>query len=134
MNSQLDAVGALYWGWGRFAPCYSIACAPSTCEGVNRHCIANIYRKAISCIDNSHREEFVSSSGGTLFLQLKMYSCVLSWSSPLLLQAEPIPCTINACIYIPRSCPLSFDDMKVRGEQVSLVDWYNLHSSSQGPF
>ena len=29
------------------------------------------YRKAIPCIDNSHREEFQSSSGGTsVFLQL----------------------------------------------------------------
>ena len=28
--------------------------------------------------------------------------------------------TVRACIDTPRSCPLSFDDMKVRGEQVSL--------------
>ena len=41
--------------------------------------------------------------------------------------------TVRACIYIPRSCPLSFDDMKVRGEQVSLVGWHNRNSSSQGP-
>ena len=60
-------------------------------------------------------------------------SCVLSWYSPPFLQAELIPCTLHAFIYIPRSCPLSFDDMKVRGEQVSLVGWHNRNSSSQGP-
>ena len=60
-------------------------------------------------------------------------SCVLSWYSSPLVQAELRPCKIHACIYIPRSCPLSFDDMRVRGEQVSLVGWHNRNSSSQGP-
>ena len=48
------------------------------------------------------------------------YGCVLSWSSLPLLRAELRHYTIRACIYIPRSCPLSFDDMKMRGEQVCL--------------
>ena len=38
-----------------------------------------------------------------------------------------------ACIYIHRSCPLSFDYLKVRGERVSLIGWHNRNSSSQGP-
>ena len=29
---------------------------------------------------------------------------------------------------------LSFDDMKVRGEEVSLVGWHHRNSSSQGPY
>ena len=45
----------------------------------------------------------------------------------------PTTYTVRACIYTPRSCPLSFDDMKVRGEQVSLVGWHNRNSSSQEP-
>ena len=60
-------------------------------------------------------------------------SCVLSWSSPPLLRTEPTPYTVRACTYTPRSCPLSFEDMKVRREQVSLVGWHNRNSSSQEP-
>ena len=38
---------------------------------VNRHCIDNMYMKAVPGIDNSHRDEFQSSSWGTyIFLQL----------------------------------------------------------------
>ena len=92
-----------------------------------------MYRKAIPGIDNSHRGEFQSSSGGaSLFLQLMVSSRGLLLhfyrQSRDLIQFMHV-----GPIYIPRSCPLSFDDMKVRGEQVSLVSWHNRNSSSQGP-
>ena len=72
----------------------------------------------------------LSSSGGTFLFRQFIAVLVVVFSTP---QAEPRSySTIQACIYIPRSCPLSFDDMQVPGELISLVGWHNHPSSSQG--
>ena len=78
-------------------------------------------------IDNSHREEFLPSSGGTsLFLQLTVVSS-RGFSSTSTGRADIL---YNPCVYFYTSImSLSFDDMEVRGEQVSLVGWHNLNSS-----
>ena len=56
------------------------------------------YRKAIPCIDNLHREEFLSSGGGTsVFLQLIAVSSLVVFSSTSTDRAEPL---YNPCVYL----------------------------------